>query len=286
LEEAKKVVSRMGPALAVGSILLLIGLIVLSRVGCVNVHTPPGYEGYVRSNPIAGAGEYIGTQTGPTSTGWVWRQKVTNIDMRPRTYTEQMEIPTSNRLKLALNAHVRIKLKKGGVKQIVEELGGENWYATNVRDRFRGAVRDQVQRLDQFEVKNEINEIGTRVLAQMQEKYKATPIEFVSVNIGDMQYPDAVVDSVTRKFVTMEENERKDIELRIAQKQIEIGKAQATGTRDAQQIIRTTLDGMYLQFEAIKAIESLSSSPNTTVVITPYSPGGQAPIIMSLRGDQ
>jgi SPFH domain/Band 7 family protein len=286
VEEAKKVVSRMGPVLAVGSVLLLIGLIVLSRVGCVNVHTPPGFEGYIRSNPIAGAGKYIGTQTGPTSTGWVWRQKVINIDMRPRTYTENMEIPTSNRLKLSLNAHARIKLRKGGVKQIVEELGGENWYATNVRDRFRGEVRDQVQRLDQFEVKNEINEIGARVLTQMQERYKDTPIEFVSINIGDMQYPDAVVDSVTRKFVTMEENERKDIELRIAQKQIEIGKAQANGTRDAQQIIRTTLDDMYLQFEAIKAIESLTNSPNTTVVITPYSPGGQAPIIMNVGGGQ
>jgi hypothetical protein len=284
LEEAKKMMSRMGPAVAVGSVLLLIGLIALSRVGCVNRHTPAGYEGYVRSNPIAGAGKYIGTQSGPTSTGWVWRQKVVNIDMRPRTYSEEMEIPTSNRLKLHLKAHVRIKLKRGGVKQIVEELGGENWYVTNVKDRFRGAFRDQIQRLDQFEVKNQINEIGERVLAQMKERYKDTPIEFLSVNVGDMTYPDQVVESVTRKFVTIEENERKDIELRIAQKQIEIGEAEATGTRDAQQIIRTTLDEMYLQYEAIKALEQLSSSANTTVVITPYSPSGQAPIIMDMGG--
>ena|SRR5688572_6582210 len=118
----------------------------------------------------------------------------------------------------------------------------------------------------------------------MKEKYANTPIEFVSVNIGDMHYPETVVASVTRKFVTIEQNQRKDIELQIAQKQIEIGEAEASGTRDAQLIIRTTLDEMYLQYEAIKALEQLAGSPNTTVVITPYSAGGQAPIIMSLGG--
>jgi hypothetical protein len=277
-------ISRMGPAIGVGSVLLIIALIALSRVGCVNRNTPAGHEGYIRSNPIAGAGKYIGTQTGPTSTGWVWRQKVVNIDMRPRTYTEEMTIPTSNRLKLELRAHARIKLKKGGVKQIVEELGGENWYVNNVRDRFRGAVRDQVQRLEPFEVKNQINQIGDQVMAQMKEKYKDTPIEFVSVNLGDMQYPEEVVKSVTRKFVTNEDNERKDIELAIAQKQIEIGIAEAQGTRDAQQIIRTTLDEMYLQYEALQAIEQLSNSPETTVVITPFSNNGQSPMIMNLGG--
>jgi len=167
---------------------------------------------------------------------------------------------------------------------LVEELGGQDWYVNNVRDRFRGAVRDQVQRLEPFEVKNQINEIGLQVMGQMKEKYKDTPIEFVLVNLGDIHYPEEVVRSVTNKFVTSEENERKDIELRIAQKQIEIGIAEATGTRDAQQIIRTTLDPMYLQYEALKAIEQLAGSPDTTVIITPYSPGGQAPIIMNLGG--
>jgi len=282
LEDAKKMVTRMGPAIAVSSVLGIIVLIALSRVGCVNVHTPAGYEGYIRSNPIAGAGKFIGTQTGPTSTGWVWRQQVVNIDMRPRTYSEEMVIPTSDRLKLGLRAHVRIRLKKGGVKQIVEQYGGENWYANNVRDRFRGAVRDQIQRLEPFDVKNQINEIGERVLAVMLANYKDSPMEFVQVYVGEIEYPDQVVDSVTNKFVTNEENERKSIELKIAQKQIEIGIAEATGTRDAQEIIRTTLDEMYLQYEALKAIETLAGSPDTTVVITPYSPNGQAPIIMSL----
>ena len=32
------------------------------------------------------------------STGWVWRQEVRNIDVRPRIYSEEMQILTKERL--------------------------------------------------------------------------------------------------------------------------------------------------------------------------------------------
>jgi SPFH domain / Band 7 family len=219
-------------------------------------------------------------QKGPTSTGWVWRQDVVNLDVRPRTYTEEMTIPTRNRLELALRAHGRIRLRADQLRAVVEKYGGENWYVNNVRDQYRATVRDKVQKLEVFQVKDEMRRIGDEVLADMRVRYKDTPIEFLSVDIGDIRYPQGVVDSVIAKFVTNEENERKDIELEIAQRQIDIGIAEARGIADAQQIIRTTLDPMFLQFEALRAIEEMGSSPNTTFVMTPLGAGAQAPVIM------
>lgn len=282
LDNAREMMGRMGPAVGALAVVLVLALLALSRIGCVNVHTPPGHEGYVRSTPLVGAGEYVGVQTGPTSTGWVWRQKVVNIDMRPRTYSEKMTIPTRTRVDIELNAYARVKLAEGGVKQVVERLGGEAWYNNNVRDRFRAAVRDQVQQLDPFEVKNQMRAIGDQVKSSMQELYKDTPIVFESVDIGDIVYPKTVVDAVTDKFVTNEDNERKSIELEIAQKKIEIGIAEATGTRDSQQIIRTTLDPMYLQYEALQAIEQLANSDNTTFLVMPQGQNGSQPVIMNL----
>jgi hypothetical protein len=285
LHHERSPVLKYGAPAAGALLLILAGGIALSWFNCVNVHTPAGFEGYVKSRPIAGAGEYVGTQTGPTSTGWVWRQDVVNIDMRPRTFSEEMTIPTNNRVEIALRAHARVKLRRGGVKQVVERLGGEDWYEDNVKDRFRAAVRDQVQRLGPFEVKSEMRAIGDAVLKALAEIYAETPIEFVAIDIGDIRYPDRVVNAVIDKFVTNEDNERKGIQLEIAQKQIEIGVAHATGTRDAQQIIRTTLDPMYLQFEALEAIESLADSPNTTFLVMPQGKGGQAPVILNLSGN-
>jgi hypothetical protein len=273
-------VRRLAPVVAVAFVVLLLGGFGLSRVGCANHHTPPGHVGYVKSRPLFGAGEFVGVQTGPTSTGWVWRQEVTNVDVRPRTFSEEMTIPTRNRLELALRAHGRIRLRPELARSAVEKYGGESWYVNNVRDQYRATVRDKVQKLEVFEVKDEMRRIGDEVLADMRARYKNTPIDFLSVDVGDITYPKGVVDSVIAKFVTNEENERKDVELDIAQRQIDIGIAEARGIADAQQIIRTTLDPMFLQFEALRAIEEMAGATNITFIMTPLGGGASAPVIM------
>jgi regulator of protease activity HflC (stomatin/prohibitin superfamily) len=275
------------PRVALGIVLLAItALVGISAAGCRNHHTPAGNVGYIKSRPFLGAGEFVGIQTGPTSTGLVWRLEVINIDVRPRTFSEEMKIPTRNRLELQLRAHARIRLDPAKVRDIVETYGGENWYANNVRDQYRSAVRDKVQQLDVFDVKNRMREIGDEVLADMKLRYQNTGIEFLSIDIGDIVYPKGVVDSVIAKFVTNEENERKDVELQIAQRQIEIGIAEAKGIADSQRIIRTTLDPMFLQFEALRAIEEIASSPNTTFMIMPMGKNGSMPVIMQLPAEE
>jgi regulator of protease activity HflC (stomatin/prohibitin superfamily) len=261
--------------------LFLLVLFIASRAGCVNLNTPPGYEGYLRSNPIAGQSAFVGIQDGPTSTGWVWRQQVVNIDFRPRTFSEEMSIVTAERLPLTFRAHTRIQLRRGSVREVVEKYGGPDWYVTNVREQLRSEVRSKVQSLDAFSVKSQAGPIAESVLGAMQARYKDTPIQVLSVDIGDIQYPDVVVQSVIRKFVTEEDNLRKDIELKIAQREIDIGVADAEGTADAQRIIRTTLDPMFLQYEALGAIEQLAGAPNTTFVVSPVGAGG-SPMIMNL----
>jgi len=264
---------------------VLAGFIVISivnRAGCVNVPTPPGHEGYIKSKPIVGAAEYVGFQRGPTSTGWKWRLEVVNIDMRPRTYSETMRILTAERLELRFRAHARIQLRSGSVKKVVEKFGASNWYQANVQQQLRSVMRAKVQKLKAFEVKSKMAQIAKDVLEAMQKRYAKSPIEVLSVDIGDIQYPSVVVKSVVRKFVTNEDNERRDIELRIARRKIVIGIAEARGVSDAQKIIRTTLNPMFVQYEALKAVEQLAGSKNTTFLLMPLGKQGTPPVIMNL----
>jgi hypothetical protein len=275
-------VIKYAPFIGGGLLFLILATAGLSKAGCSNNHTPPGHEGYIRSVPLVGAGEFVGVQKGPTSTGWVWRQRVVNIDVRPRTFSEEMLIVTSDQLELRFRAHARMKPKAGSIAAIVEKFGGEKWYENNVRGPFRGEVRDRVQKLEPFEVKGQMDEIAAGVLDAMQKRFADDPVEFLDVVIGDIQYPKVVVDSVIRKFVTNQDNDRKDIELKIAQRQIDIGIAEAQGIADSQKIIRTTLDPMFLQFEALRAIEELAGSKNTTFLVMPFSKNGNSPVIMNM----
>ncbi len=278
----KKNLQALSGYIGVGLVIGVVAIAAISRVGCVNEMTPAGHEGYIRSNPIFGQADFVGIQEGPTSTGWVWRQQVVNIDVRPKTYSEEMKILTAERLELSFRVHARIRLRRGETRMLVERFGGNEWYRSNVQQQLRSVVRAMVQELETFEVKDQMAEIATSVLESMQERYKETPVEFLSVDIGDIQYPKIVVQSVVRKFVTNEENERRDIELQIAQRQIEIGIAEAEGIADAQTIIATTLDPMFVQYEALRAIERLATSKNTTFVLSPIGKDGSSPMIMSL----
>lgn len=292
IQSSGESLGRLGAA--AGAILLVVVVgVAVSWAGCGNHHTPPGHAGYVKSKPLVGAGEFVGAQIGPTSTGWVWRQEVVNIDIRPRTFSEEMTIPTSDRLHVKLTAHARVRPvpaskdegeRREDIRELVEQFGGETWYASNVRDRFRSAVRDKVQQLAPFEVKGKMRAIGDEVLADMRKAYADKPIEFLAVDIGDIQYPEGVVQSVIRKMVTNEDNERAEIQADIAREQIKIGSAEAEGIAQAQEVIRSTLDPMFLQFEALRAIEKLAESKNTSFIIMPFSKdGGGSPVIMNLE---
>lgn len=282
LGDATRIIGRVGPVIVILAILSILAVALLSKLGCANHHTPAGHEGYIRSKPLVGAGEYVGLQKGPISTGWVWRQHVINIDMRPRTYSEEMKIRTAKGSDLKFKAHVRVKLRDGGVRDIVEKLGGAEWYEANVKKTFQRAVRDEVQVLDAFEVKNNMLKISRLVLETMEKEYKGRPIEFLSVDIGNIKYPETIMNSVIKKFVTYQENERKEIELDIAEKQIDIAVAEATGTADAQRVIGKTLDPLLLQYEALRAIDQLSGSKNTTFLLMPQGNGQGSPVILDL----
>lgn len=282
LGDATRIITRVGPLIVILVIVSILAVALLSKLGCANHHTPAGHEGYIRSKPLVGAGEYVGLQKGPTSTGWVWRQDVINIDMRPRTYSEQMDIRTAKGSDLEFKAHVRIKLRDGGVREIVEKLGGADWYDANVQKTFQRAVREKVQRLDPFEVKKEMLKISKAVLETMKAEYQGRPIEFLSVDIGNIKYPEPIMDSIVKKFVTYQENERKEIELDIAEKQIDIAVAEAKGKADAQRVIGKTLDPLLLQYEALRAIEQLSGSKNTTFLLLPQGNGQGSPVILDL----
>ncbi len=283
IEPKETPIATLGPQIAGGLIMLVLAVAAMSRVGCNNHHTPAGHAGYIRSTPLVGAGEYVGTQIGPTSTGWVWRQKLVNIEIRSKNHTEAIDnIVARGGLRIDLRAHARIQPNPDHIKELFDKFGGENWYASNVQQQFKAAVRKRVQEYDPLEIKSNMRIIGDTVLADMQATYKDSPVIFISVDIGDITYPEKVVAAVVRKMVTKEDEERASIQLEIERKKIAISQAGARGIAKAQEVILSTLDPMFLQFEALRAMEDLADSKNTNFLIMPMSDKGGSPVIMQM----
>ncbi len=274
------------------SLAVLLFLALSSLAGCTNETTPEGFEGYILHRPLwFGQSHYVGSQTGPTSTGVVWRQFVINVDVRPKNYTEEFHILSRDNLNVGFAAHSRISIRPGMVKQLVEEFGigatsGEEgafpeWYLRTVQQPYRTAVRDTVHEFDAYDIQSQTQEIAARILSRLQEEYADTPLSFETVSIGNLTYPADINTEIQRKLAAEQDLERMDRERQIAEQEAEIMITNARGRAAAQRIVNETLTPLYVQHEMLEGMKALSRSGRVTIVSSPTG-NESSPVILGL----
>ena len=268
-------------------------VLALSLVGCANETTPEGFVGYVHHVPlIFGKGGFVGTQVGPTSTGVVWRQYVTNVDVRAKNYTEEFHILSRDNLTVGFEAHARIAIRGEGVRDLIERMGSSDpiggqtewpeWYVRSVRQPYRSAVRDVVHEFDAYDIQTKTQEISTHILQRLRDEYADTPIEFESISIGNLTYPQAINEEIQRKLAAEQDLERMERERQIAEQEAQIVVTNARGRAAAQRIVNETLTPLYVQHEMLEGFRELSRSSRVTVIAAPTSDNGGSPVVLGL----
>lgn len=249
---------------------LMLSLAIASGVACTNPETPQGYEGYIYYVPlIFGKMEYRDFQRGAATTGISWRLFVENIDMQARSYPEKFQLLTVDNLSVAFEVDTRVKLHDGNVKEIVEEWGGENWYEWNVKEQLRTIVREVVTEFKATEIQLNTPKVRVRIREQLDAKFKDTPIDILSVDIGEIQFPEEVTRAIELKIGKKEELKRQDFVLDKTRKEAAIHVLGALKKAKEQQIIGSTLDPLYVQQKAVEVYKTLAASKNKTIIMLP-----------------
>lgn len=256
---------------------------VMALGACTNPEVPAGHEGYVYYQPlIFGKMEYRKSLTGPSSTGVSWRLFVMNIDMRERNYREEFNLLSSDDLKVKFEVNTRIRLREGSVREIVEDWGAENWYEWNVRQPLRTTVRNEIMKISATEIQLKTAELAKTIKAGLDDKYKGTPIEVLSVDMGAFEFPKPVTQAIQEKIAKQQELERQKAILSKTEKEAEIRVIEALRAAEQQRIIGSTLDPLYLQREAVQVYRTLGQSKNKTVLVLPNTSDGTGmPLVMS-----
>lgn len=241
------------------ALVLVMAAAVVHGLGGTNAYTPAGSEGYVYHQPLAvGQREFIEVLQGPTSTGWRWRQYVTNLDMRVATYTEEMQIFSLDNLEVTFEVHARIRLRPGTAQTVIERFSGSDWYATNVRRPYVTATRETVRQHEAFAIKDNSVQIGEAVLERLREEYADKPFDFLSLSIGNIDYPESVTARVVANLASEQRRQRREVERQIAEANAEIREIRARGEAEAQQIEQETLTPLFVQHEAAELYRSLA----------------------------
>ncbi|MCR9164265.1 MAG: SPFH domain-containing protein [Nannocystaceae bacterium] len=249
-------------------------LATLGASACTNPQTPAGFEGYVYHVPlIFGSSEYRSTLVGPSSTGLSWRLYVENVDMRAKSQSEKFSLLTSDNLSVAFEVNTRLRVRPGGSKEIVEEWGTD-WYERNVREPLRTVVRQEITQVSATDIQLRTDEVRARIFDASVELYAKTPIELLSVDIGNIQFPKEVTQAIERKIATEQELQRQEFLRAKTRKEAGIKVLEALKVAKQQEIISSTLDPIYVQRMAVQSYRALAASSNKTVMVLPNTANG------------
>lgn len=248
----------------------------LAIAGCSNPYTPAGYEGYVFERPrLFGEGGFQGVVRGPGNFGIsLLRNEVINVDLRPRTYTEEFKILARDDLDVSFDVHVVLAIAPGHVENVVIQYGGQDWYARFVKEPFRTFVRTRVQQHESGEIKEVRTQIADEVRQGLAAYLEPTPFQIRSLVVGNIDYPEIVAKAVEKKLAAHQLLAEKATQREIAKRDAEIRIEQAKGIAEAQRIINATLTANYLQHEAIEAQLHMADAPNHTTVYIPVGTNG------------
>lgn len=237
----------MSCALPVALIAVAVGALSLFY-NCKNHRVLSGFAGYVYTKPIFGQNRFEKILIGPSSTGWVWRRDVSKVSITPDTTIEEFDsrnggaILGKDKLPISCKASLVYRLDPSKVKEFMEDYGGiaqssgrnddevadeimQFAYKNFIQQPFRTAVRAELSQYNALDASSSLQVISDNVFEQLKKRLNGTPFIVDSVAVGETNPPAAIIDSVVKKVQTTQENERKETELKIAQKDIAIQRA-------------------------------------------------------------
>jgi regulator of protease activity HflC (stomatin/prohibitin superfamily) len=191
---------------------------------------------------------------------------VTKWNVKLQEIKETAQVPSSEGLIIGLDTSLLYQVIPDKAP-LVRKTVGRNYRDVLVIPYLRNAVRDVVSG---YPVKNIYTESGRKEIASkirefLRENLSTKGIEVVDVLLRDVKLPDRFRQSIEAKLSSEQLVQQKQFELEQARKDAEIEVARAEGAARAQEIVRSTLSGTYLQYLWIK---TLNENPNVIYVAT------------------
>lgn len=175
--------------------------------GCALSAIDAGHEGVLVEKPFFfGHG---GVDPVPVRTG---RQlvaattEVIDIDIRPVQYSEHFDIISSENAPVSFDAFMIANVIEGRSPELISRFG-PNWYLNNVKEAFRTAVREEVQKYPLFQLttdpttRTKLQEaIAQQVRGNILEK-QSIPVRLNRIVVGSILPPKGVLEQTAQTII-------------------------------------------------------------------------------------
>ncbi len=191
---------------------------------------------------------------------------VTPWNIKLQEIKETAQVPSSEGLIIGLDTSLLYKVI-GDQAPTIRKKVGRNYREILVIPYMRNAVRDVVSGYPVKQIYTETGrkEIAGKIRGFLETNLEPNGIQVVDVLLRDIKLPQRFRESIEAKLTAEQQVQQKFFMLEQAKKDAEIEVARAKGAAQAQEIVRSTLSGSYLQYLWIK---TLNENPNVIYVAT------------------
>lgn len=193
--------------------------------------------------------------------------KVIKVPTRTINKEIKISLPSKEGLTIESDISILYRIKAERTKTIIEDIGTD--YEKIITAVFRSAAADICARFYAKDMHSgERLKIEQDIARKMNELVGERGFEIEAVLLKSIVLPPGLARAIEEKLEAEQNAQRMQFVLQTERQEAERKKIEATGTKDAQLIITEGLTDKILELRRIEAMQKLSLSNNSKVIVT------------------
>jgi regulator of protease activity HflC (stomatin/prohibitin superfamily) len=181
---------------------------------------------------------------------------------------------TRDGLEVAMDLTVWFHLNPDVAATVYQKIGSD-YVAKIVRPAARTSIRNTTVKYNAVEIYSDRREeVQNEINKSLEKDFTERGITLEKVLLRNIQLPAKVKNAIEAKLEAEQDAQKMEFVLLKEKKEAERKKIEAGGISDAQEIIAKSLVGergrAYLSWKYLENLQNLYTSPNNTIVISPY----------------
>ena len=208
--------------------------------------------------------------------------EVRELDVRTQNYTmsgqhdeglnsgdDAIRVLTADGLEVTIDLSVLYRLVPTDAPNLIREIG-VNYEEKVVRPITRTRIRDNAVYYDAVSLfSSKRDEFQDRIFKTIDKDFSSRGLHLENLLVRNITLPGSVKAVIEQKINAEQEAQKMQFVLQKERQEAERKRVEAQGIADYQRIISESLSDRQLQYEQIKAIKELATSPNSKLIVMP-----------------
>lgn len=214
---------------------------------------------------------------------WPW-DKMYIYNVRIQAIARDFKVLTTKGLPITIKMVIRYYPEYDMVG-VLHQRVGPDYVESIVIPQIESVLRKTIGQYSPEEIYTTKRGVLKTIILEALEETGQNSVIIDDVLISGLELPPAIQDAIEEKLILEQQMHAYVFKLKKEEKEADRKRIEATGIRDYQKIISTTINDRFVRWKGVQATLDLAKSPNTKIVIIGAGKEG-LPVILGGLSDK